>query len=638
MLDRTRNWMDREVLSPTVTSRLLSLPRYQKTIAVVLVDAVIAAAAAWGAIYLRLGQSHWLYGNQLIVVLLPIVIAPPVFYQSGLYRTIFRHGGAADMTSIARASLGFGLIYAGIVTMIGVAGVPRTVGLIQPVLMFVTLIAVRATALFLLRPRTPDGQEVENALIYGAGETGRQLAAALKRDQHIRAIGFLDDDRSLHNRTAHGIKVYPPDQAGRLVDELGIAKIFIAVPTASRYRRRQIIQSLGDVGVELRILPGLADVAKGQFSISDIRQVQIEDLLGREPVQPVTDLLNRDVIDQVVMVTGAGGSIGSELTRQILRIGPKRVILVDASEFAIYSIERELLELRDTDGSDIEIVALLASVQNEAHMRHIFETYAPQTVYHAAAYKHVPLIETNPLSGIENNGLGTFTTASLAREFGVRSFVLVSTDKAVRPTNIMGATKRFAELTVQALAQDGGPTRFSCVRFGNVLGSSGSVVPLFREQIQRGGPITITHPDVTRYFMTIPEAAQLVIQSGAMSSGGDIFLLDMGEPVRIAELAASMVRLSGLTVRNDRNPEGDIEICTVGLRPGEKLHEELLIEGNPERTEHPRIMRANEPSLTFHQILPEIEEIRRSVATNDIRSARAILCRLVPGYQPASTQ
>ncbi len=626
------------MLSLAIARRLIGLPRFQKTLIVVATDALIAAWAGWAAIYLRLGQSHWLYGHQLVAVLLPVVLAPPVFYAAGFYRAIFRHAAATDLALLGRGCFAFGGIYAAIYTFIGVDGVPRTIGLIQPLLMCVTLTAARVMAFHLLRPKAAARDTVSSALIYGAGETGRQLAAALRYDPSVRAVGFLDDDPSLHQRSVQGLCIYPPSMAERLIEDLGVTKIFIAVPSASRYRRRQIVETMGNVGVELQMLPSLADVAKGQFSVSDIRHVQIEDLLGREPVDPDPVLLHRDVADRVVMVTGGGGSIGSELSRQLLAARPRRLILVEASEYALYAIERELLLLRERlDLGSVDIVPLLGLVQDECQMRAIFETYRPETVYHAAAYKHVPLVETNPLRGIENNSLGTFVTASLACSFGARSFVLISTDKAVRPTNVMGATKRLAELAVQALASRGGATRLSCVRFGNVLGSSGSVVPLFREQIEKGGPVTVTHEDVTRYFMTIPEAAQLVIQSGAMATGGDIFLLDMGEPVRVMDLAVNMIHLSGLTVRNDRNPEGDIEIRTVGLRPGEKLYEELLIEAGAEATAHPRIMRAREPGLSFAEMRAHVEGIRRFLAVNDGAAGLRLLQQLVPGFHRATS-
>lgn len=624
------------MFSPTIANRLFGLRRYQKTLIATAMDSVIAAWAAWAAIYLRLGQSHWLYGNQLVAVLLPILLAPAVFFAAGLYRAIFRHVGATDLGTIGRACAAFGLIYATIYTFVGIGDVPRTVGLIQPLLMFVTMTAARAIAFNILRPRPVGSEEVATALIYGAGETGRQLAAALRNDAHVRAVGFLDDDQSLHDRTVLGIGVYPPSAAERLVQDLGVSKIFIAVPTASRRRRRQIIEAMGNVGVEIRMLPGLVDVAKGQFSISDVRQVQIEDLLGREPVQPDPALLGHYVTDRIVMVTGGGGSIGGELSRQLLALKPRQLILVEASEYALYAIERELVQLRDHLGiAAVDVIPLLGLVQSEHQMRAIYDRYRPETVYHAAAYKHVPLVEANPLQGIENNSLGTFVAASLAREFGVSAFVLISTDKAVRPTNVMGATKRLSELVVQALATDSDKTRFCCVRFGNVLGSSGSVVPLFRQQIEKGGPVTITHQDVTRYFMTIPEAAQLVIQSGAMANGGDVFLLDMGEPVRVADLAASMIHLSGLTVRNERNADGDIEIRVVGLRPGEKLYEELLIEDNAEATAHPRIMRALEPFITLAEMTAHVEAMSSFVRDNNQTAGINLLRELVPGYQPS---
>lgn len=625
------------VFNQKIISRITGIPRYQKTLIVASMDIVIASFSAWAAIYLRLGQSHWLYGHQLIAVLLPILLGPPIFYWAGLYRTIFRHAGSIETAEIARACLIFGTVYAMIYTVIGVDTVPRTVGLIQPILMLVFLAGSRLMANHLLGNRTGAGSEdMVNVLIYGAGETGRQLAVALHRDHHLRAVGFLDDDKSSHGTMVERLKVYHPARAENLIRDLDVSEILLAVPSASRYRRRQIVESLGNVGVEIRMLPSFAEVARGHYGVNDIRPVQIEDLLGREAVPPNQALLHRDVTGQVVMVTGGGGSIGSEISRQVLLLKPQQLILVEGSEYALYAIERELRALCSTHGLDVEIVPLLGLAQSDWQMRAIFERYRPQTVYHAAAYKHVPLIEANPLRGIENNCLGTFVTASLACAFGARSFVLISTDKAVRPTNVMGATKRLAELVVQALATDCGTTRFTCVRFGNVLGSSGSVVPLFREQIANGGPITITHRDVTRFFMTIPEAAQLVIQSGAMGEGGDLFLLDMGEPVRIADLAANMIHLSGLTIKSEQDPDGDIEIRTVGLRPGEKLYEELLIDSAAHPTDHPRIMRAREPFISLAEMTGHIERLTTFVRANDSASGMALLRELVPGYQPSA--
>jgi FlaA1/EpsC-like NDP-sugar epimerase len=579
-----------------------------------------------------------LYGNQLVAAVVAVFLAPPIFLASGLYRRVFRHSGSTETAAIVRACLLFGMTYAAIYTFVGVPKVPRTVGLLQPILLLVAMIGARATALRLLRPSKGQihAELTTNALVYGAGETGRHLASILRRDSHVRAVGFLDDDSSLQGQTVEGLGIYRPQDVEELVRELRVSRILVAIPTASRFRRRQIVEALTGVGVEIRMLPGLAEVAKGEFNISDVRQVEIEDLLGREPVLPDPALLRRDVTGQVVMVTGGGGSIGGQLSQQLLALKPSKLLLLEASEFALYSIERQLSRLRvDHDFAEVEIVPLLGNVQDETQMRAVFAKYHPQTIYHAAAYKHVPLVEGNPLRGIENNSLGTFVAASLAREFGLNSFVLISTDKAVRPTNVMGASKRLAELIVQAFATQAGETRFCSVRFGNVLGSSGSVVPLFRKQIEEGGPLTITHPDMTRYFMTMPEAAQLVIQSGAMALGGEVFLLDMGEPVRVADLATNMIRLSGLTVRNEGNPEGDIEVRTIGLRPGEKLHEELLIDSSALPTDHPRIMRAEEPFIGLAEMEAHVEEMRSHIAANDLFSGIRLLRQLVPGYQPS---
>lgn len=627
------------MLSHRIVAGLIRLPRWRKTLIAASIDIAIAAFSAWAAIYLRLGQSHWLYGSQLIAVIVPMLLGPPIFVATGLYKTIFRYAGSIETTAIARACFVFGLIYAGVYTVIGIDRVPRTVGLIQPMLMLVLLAGSRLVANHLLgvgqRLAKAQAGEMTNVLIYGAGETGRQLAIALRNDKHLRVIAFLDDDPSLNGRMVERLSIHRPDRAEELIAKYGVREILLAIPSASRRHRRHIVESFINSDVEIRMLPGFAEVARGQYSISDIRPVQIEDLLGREAVAPRRDLLERDITDQVVMVTGSGGSIGSELSRQVLLLRPRCLVLVEASEFALYAIERALIALRAAHRlQDVEIMPVLGLVQSEDQMRAIFERYRPATVYHAAAYKHVPLIEANPLRGIENNGVGTFVTASLAREFGAQSFVLVSTDKAVRPTNIMGATKRLAELAVQALAAEQSPTRFSSVRFGNVLGSSGSVVPLFREQIAAGGPVTITHTDVTRYFMTIPEAAQLVIQSGVIAEGGDLFLLDMGDPVRIVDLAANMIHLSGLSVRSDQHPDGDIEIRTVGLRPGEKLYEELLIDSDALPTSHPRIMRAREPFRSLAEMTDHFAAIHGMVRRNDAAGAIALLGELVPEYEP----
>ena len=483
------------------------------------------------------------------------------------------------------------------------------------------------------------------ALIYGAGSAGRQLASAMANSPEIRVVGFLDDDDRLHGNVLNGLPIHNPGDLAEILSVSPITDVLLALPSASRQRRNDILNTLKPHKVAVRTLPGLSDIATGKVSLSDVRDLDIDDLLGREPVRPNGLLLNLNTHSKTVLVTGAGGSIGSELCRQILKTSPKQLLLVEMSEFALYQIHQELQGAEEAHG--VEIVPLLASVCDEVRMHEIMDTWQPHTVYHAAAYKHVPLVEHNPAEGVRNNVWGTRVCAEAAVRNGVRNFVLISTDKAVRPTNIMGATKRLAEMVLQALTElnpamtaQGGRapiarTVFSIVRFGNVLGSSGSVVPLFREQIKNGGPITLTHVDITRYFMTIPEAAQLVIQAGAMGSGGDVFVLDMGNPVRIIDLARRMVELSGLTVRDDGYAEGDIEIVVTGLRPGEKLYEELLIGDNPKPTQHTRIMKAHEQFLPWSQLEGKLNALSIAMSVNDVPVIRGLLQQVVSGYQPS---
>jgi len=469
------------------------------------------------------------------------------------------------------------------------------------------------------------------------------LAQAMTNNHDMQVTGFLDDDDRLHGHVLNGLRIYAVHDLPSLVSSVGVAHVLLALPTINRARRNEILNTLAPFKVAVRTLPSLNDLAQGKVNVSDLRELDIDDLLGREPVQPNGLLLNLNTLGKRVVVTGAGGSIGSELCRQIVRTQPKQLMLVDMSEFALYQIHQELLAVAD----GVELVPLLASVCNEVRMHEIMDTWKPHTVYHAAAYKHVPLVEHNPAEGVRNNVWGTLVCAEAAVRNGVRNFVLISTDKAVRPTNIMGATKRLAEMVLQALAEQNPAvtsecgrapttrTTFSMVRFGNVLGSSGSVVPLFREQIKNGGPITLTHADITRYFMTIPEAAQLVIQAGAMGQGGDVFVLDMGQPVKIMDLARRMVELSGLTVRDEQNPDGDIELAVTGLRPGEKLYEELLIGDNPKPTQHPRIMKAQEQCLCWPQLQDKLNALSIAVGANDVPVIRALLQQLVSGYQPS---
>lgn len=615
---------------------ILALPRSAKRLVVLCVDIGLCVLAVWLAYYLRLGEIVALSGSAMLAVWASICLALPIFIVSGLYRAIFRYSGWPALLTVAQAVGVYGVLYVTIFTAIGVAGVPRTVGIIQPILLLLLVGASRALARVWLGDRYLNILKQatrHKVLVYGAGNTGRQLVDAMVNSHEMKVVGFLDDDDRLHGHVLNGQPVYSPSDLSKLASTLSISNVLLAMPSLSRKRRNEILTEIRSARVAVRTVPSVIDLAKGKISISDLRELDIDDLLGREPVTPNHLLLAMNVRNKVVLVTGAGGSIGSELCRQILALGPSKLLLIEQSEFALYGIHQEL-EGKLSQGT--VLVPLLASVQNGARMREIMSTWHPDTVYHAAAYKHVPLVEHNPSEGVRNNVFGTLYAAQAAAENNVSDFVLISTDKAVRPTNIMGASKRLAEMVLQSLANTSVGTKFTMVRFGNVLGSSGSVVPKFRQQIRDGGPITLTHPEITRYFMTIPEASQLVIQAGAMAKGGEVFVLDMGQPVKIVDLARRMIELSGLSVRDEERPDGDIEIEMTGLRPGEKLYEELLIGDNPMPTSHPRIMKANEDLLGWGELQGALNSLDKALSVNDVTTVRRMMEALVPGYTPSA--
>ncbi len=622
----------------SITEGALRLPRSAKRLIALSLDAAICVFSVWFAFYLRLG--YWPHARDVAhPVFASIAIALPIFVSFGLYRAIFRYAGWEALVTIARAVALYSLPFAGIYTLIGISGVPRTVGLIQPILLLLLIGSSRTFARVVFEEsytalwRT---QEKPRVLIYGAGTAGRALAGAIAASRDMQLVGFIDDDPALWNSIMRGVPVISPADIEQQVARREISDILLAMPSASRTRRTEIVHQLKDLNLHVRTLPNVLEIASGKVSVSDLKDLEIEDLLGREPVPPRLDLLRKNIEGKVVMVTGAGGSIGSELCRQIVTANAVALLLVEQSEFNLYTIHQELSRIAAAQLTSPVLIPLLASVADERRMREILSTWTPRTVLHAAAYKHVPLVEHNALEGIRNNVFGTYTTAKLAQAYGVENFVLISTDKAVRPTNIMGTTKRLAEMVLQALQAQGSTTCYSMVRFGNVLGSSGSVVPLFRAQIAAGGPVTLTHTDITRYFMTIPEAAELVLQAGAMAVGGDVFVLDMGEPVRILDLARNMIELSGQSVRDDANPDGDIEIRITGLRPGEKLHEELLIGENPSPSGHPRVKRAQEHFLPWSRLEPLLETLSEAVENGDAATAREILREIVPEFKPVS--
>lgn len=609
---------------------LTNLPRRYKQGIVVLVDIALISLSLTLSLSMRLGDFVIPSGMRLTLVLLAPLLAIPIFAKFGMYRAVFRYISVHMGWAIFKAVSLFTLILTTVVFLLGNADIPRSVILINGFVAFLAVAGSRVLARWWFTSSGKLSLKPESArrvIIYGAGAAGVQLASALAHSHEVQLIGFLDDRKELHNKVIRGLTVYQTTEMEKLVVKLSVDEVLLAIPSAPRARRRQIVNELDKLRIEVRTLPGLAELAQGKVRISDLRKVEISDILGRDAVQPNIDLLRRNITGKNVLVTGAGGSIGSELCRQIAALNPNSLILFELSEHALYEIDRELrgMFLR------FPVTAVLGSVLDEPLMTSTLQRHAVHTVYHAAAYKHVPLVESNPSQGVYNNVFGTWRAASAARAANVEAFVLISTDKAVRPTNVMGASKRLAEMVLQCMNQSS-DTLMTMVRFGNVLGSSGSVVPLFREQISQGGPVTVTHPDVTRYFMTIPEASQLVIQAGAMGQGGDVFVLDMGESVKIIDLARRMIRLSGYEVRDENNPDGEIEIQFSGLRPGEKLYEELLIGDNTSETSHPLILRAEEHHSneeTLEWILGQLEE---AVVTDDGDRVQELMAEAVTEY------
>ena len=605
--------------------------------------------ALWLAFSMRLGELY--LPNQSIALLIVVapIIAVPVFLRFGLYRAIIRYIGFRALWAVVQAVSLYALLWASMVLLSGVPGVPRSVTLINWVVAILLIGGSRMIARWWFSGTisassadvAEDKSARRNIVIYGAGSAGMQLATALSYSSEFRPVAFIDDNPEIHKHHVGAIQVYPFTRLGQLIEKMDVHEVLLAIPSASRARHSEIIQLLEPYPVHVRTLPGMADIAGGKVKIEDIKEVDIEDLLGRDAVPPQQELLGANIRGKSVMVTGAGGSIGSELCRQIIKEKPARLILFEQHEYALYAIDRELdSEAQLSDGScDTDnarkIVPILGSILDQERMETVCNTFGIQTIYHAAAYKHVPMVEKNPVEAIRNNIQGTLYAAKAASSTGVETFVLISTDKAVRPTNTMGASKRFAELILQGLSSNADTkTRYTMVRFGNVLGSSGSVIPLFREQIKKGGPVTVTDPRIIRYFMTIPEASQLVIQAGAMGQGGDVFVLDMGEPVKILDLARRMIRLSGLDVKDGDHPNGDIEITFTGLRPGEKLYEELLIGENVKQTEHPLVMRAEEEELPWADVQRILDGFESAIAEHDQKLIRALLQEAVPGFEP----
>ncbi len=624
----------------SISKWFLSQSRSSKRGITLIVDIFAVVVSLWVAFSLRYSEFYIPPQQQLWVFVVAPLLAIPVFIRLGLYRAIVRYIGVDALFTIFKAVALYTLLLVTVVLLAGsFAGVvPRTVYGINALILLLFTGGSRLLARWWFsdlfdRKEFASQQVLPNVLIFGASSSGTQLSLALNRSRQQKPVAFVDDAKQLHNQIINNLVVYPTEKLAYLIEKYAIREVLIAIPNASRQRRNEIIRLLEEYPVHVRTLPDLSDLAEGKVTVSDIREVDIADLLGREPVEPVPELLHGNITDKVVMVTGAGGSIGSELCRQIVRLSPKQLILFELNEFNLYAIDKEL----KNDCPDMKAIALLGSVQDKQRLKTIFKQFDVDTIYHAAAYKHVPLVEQNIAEGIRNNVLGTLNCAMAAIEAKVDTFVLISTDKAVRPTNTMGASKRLAELTLQALSESkdfDNTTRFTMVRFGNVLGSSGSVVPLFREQIANGGPVTVTDKRIIRYFMTIPEAAELVIQAGAMGQGGDVFVLDMGEPVKIAELAKRMIHLSGFIEKDENQPDGDIEIIYTGLRPGEKLYEELLIGDNVMSTQHSKIMRAQESIIKWPILASVFADIQKAIDENDYQKVRDIILIHVDGFKP----
>jgi FlaA1/EpsC-like NDP-sugar epimerase len=607
---------------------VLDLPRFVKQIVALICDSCLCLICVVVAFYLRIDEFVALKGPVLTAAWSSVCLALPIFWFTGLYRMIFRYSGYSIIFSASIGFLVYGLLYFSIFGLFKIQGIPRSIGILQPLLLFFGFICSRLFVKFILKKTDQNKfKSFKNTLVYGTGSQGRQLASSLENSLEFKIVGFLDDEKKIKGQLLQGLIIYNPDNLEALIQAKNIEVVLLALPSIGRFNRNKILEKLRKYKLIVQTLPSVSDIIEGKITISDIKELDILDILDREPVPPKKKLLFKNIKDKIVLVTGAGGSIGSEICRQVIKICPKALILCELNEFAIYKIYEEL----NIFSKKIKIIPLLANVQNEKKMNEILKTFKVDTVYHAAAYKHVPLVESNICEGIQNNVFGTFSIVKACIKQNVSNFVLISSDKAVRPTNIMGATKRLSELCVQALYQkySSKNINMSIVRFGNVLESSGSVIPKFKQQIKQGGPVTLTHPEVTRYFMTTTEAAQLVIQAGAMSKGCEVFLLNMGRSIKIKDLINRIIQLSGLSIRDEQHPDGDIEIKIIGLRPGEKLFEELLIGNNSRKTGHPEIKKASDPFIPFDQFKIDLENLSNLINNNKIGEIKNLFDKLL---------
>ena len=614
---------------------LINLSRRNKQTLMVLFDACTVIASIFLAFSLRLGHFYYPTGNNqlLLIMIASPILALPIFYAFGFYREVIRYVGFKALWQINQATTLYAVLWALISFMAVIDGIPRTVILINWSIVLMSVGGSRFFARWVLSQEniTNPLSQKRNVLIYGAGSAGRELCTALYQSSEYNPVAFVDNSVELYRQSINGLEVFNEDDIEDLIQKHNIKEVLLALPSISRRRRNEIIAILNPLPINVRSLPSVSELAQGKVKIDDLRDVSIKDLLGREPVKPNEELLKLNITGKVVLVTGAGGSIGSELCRQIILQKPKQLILYEINEFSLYNVEQEFDKI---EMPHVEILPVLGSVRDRKRFQNVVKHFSVQTIYHAAAYKHVPLVEYNNSEGVLNNTFGTLIAAEVALAEKVETFVLISTDKAVRPTNTMGATKRIAELVLQALSKQESSTCFTMVRFGNVLDSSGSVIPLFKQQIKNGGPVTVTNANMVRYFMTIPEAVELVVQAGAMGKGGDVFVLDMGEPVRIYDLATKMIQLSGLQVLDEDNLDGDIEIKCIGLRPGEKLYEELLVGDNISQTDSLLIMRAEESMLDWEDLKPILDQLNEAINNSDQEKVRELLIEAVPEFKP----
>ncbi len=615
---------------------LLSLPRSSKRAIAIITDLALCFICTWIAFVIRLEELIILKDFNFYSAFISIAIALPIFFLFGLYRTVFRFAGMSIIFSVLSSVSLYGLLYFLVIGVYGINGIPRSIGVLQPMLLFFAIMCSRLGVKYLFSDNisVKKLKNKKNVLVYGAGDAGRQLVIALENSPEFKVVGFLDDNLQLDGQVILNQTIYSPKILEKLIKSKEISLVFLALPTISRIKRNKIIENLNKYELIVKTLPSISEIVDGRITISNIKDLNINDLLNRDEVKPDMKLINKNINSKIVLVTGAGGSIGSELCRQIVKLKPKKLILLELNEFALYEIFNELLSYN----KKIKIISLLVNAQDQTKLETIFETFKVDTVYHAAAYKHVPLVEENICEGVKNNVFSTLAIAKASISKKVSNLVLISSDKAVRPTNIMGASKRLSELCMQGIYNNiqNKKTNFSIVRFGNVLESSGSVIPKFKKQIREGGPVTLTHKDVTRYFMTVIEAAQLVIQAGAMGRKSEVFVLDMGESVKIRDLIYQMISLSGLTVKDNKNTTGDIEVKIIGLRPGEKLYEELLIGDNPKKTNHSKIKKIDDPFIPFEQLEVELNNLKKLLDNNEAKEVRNLLKKLLRSYNSYS--